>query len=109
MVPAGGRLEKRKPSYDLRAFQNACGSVATIRITRTAQISARHLGFDLDDVAAVIRSMDRRMFYKSMTSFTDHTAWQDVYHVPAGDGVIIYLKFTMDTLVDFMVLSFKEK
>lgn len=48
------------------------------------------------------------MFYKSMTSFADHTAWQDVYHVPAGD-MIIYLKFTMDTLVDFMVLSFKER
>jgi motility quorum-sensing regulator/GCU-specific mRNA interferase toxin len=101
-------LEKRKPSYDLRAFQDACGSANSIRITRTAQISARHLGFGLDDVAAVIRSMDRRMFYKSMTSFADHTAWQDVYHVPAGD-MIIYLKFTMDTLVDFMVLSFKER
>ena len=102
-------MEKRKPSYDLEAFKDACGSVNTIRITRTAQISARHLGFDLDDVAAVIRSMNRRMFYKSMTSFADHTAWHDVYHVPAEGALIIYLKFTMDTVIDFMILSFKEK
>jgi motility quorum-sensing regulator/GCU-specific mRNA interferase toxin len=83
--------------------------VSTLRITRTAQVSAQRLGFDLDDVAAVVRSINRRMFYKSMTSFTDHTAWQDVYHVPVEGGLIIYLKFTMDTLIDFLVLSFKEK
>jgi motility quorum-sensing regulator / GCU-specific mRNA interferase toxin len=74
----------------------------------TAQLSAQDLGFSLDDVAAVVRTMDRRMFHKSMTSFSDHRAWQDVYHVPAR-GLSIYLKFTADIVTEFIVLSFKEK
>jgi len=101
-------VEKRKPSHDLTAFKRVCGSTATLSIKLSAQISARNMGFDLDDIAAVINSMQRRMFYKSMTSFADHTEWQDVYHVPAGD-VTIYLKFTADTITEFVVLLFKEK
>ncbi len=49
------------------------------------------------------------MFYKSMTSHADFRRWQDVYHVPAGAGLTIYLKFTIDVVTEFFVLSFKEK
>lgn len=49
------------------------------------------------------------MFYKSMTSHANHRRWQDVYHVPIGDGPTVYLKFTDDIVTEFLVLSFKEK
>lgn len=101
-------MEKRKPSYDLAAFKSLCGDPQALKISLSAQLSAQRLGFDLEGVAAVVRTVERRMFYKSMTSFNDHTAWQDVYHVPVGN-LVIYLKFTADVLSTFMVLSFKEK
>jgi len=49
------------------------------------------------------------MFYKSMTSLADSRKWQDVYHVPTDEGLVIYLKFTSDVLTHFVVLSFKER
>ena len=52
--------------------------------------------------------MQRRQFYKSMTSFSNHREWQDVYHVPSLVGTI-YIKFRADGVTEFTLLSFKEK
>jgi motility quorum-sensing regulator/GCU-specific mRNA interferase toxin len=67
------------------------------------------LGFDMPAVAKLIKTMNRSMFYKSMTSYTDARKWQDVYHVPAPGPLTIYLKFTDNVVTQFTVLSFKEK
>ena len=44
-------------------------------------------------------------FYKSMTTYADHTIWQDVYRptTAAGD---LYLKLTV--IDDLLIVSFKE-
>lgn len=42
-----------------------------------------------------------------MTSFADHTIWQDVYHVPYDDTVL-YVKFTVDA-EGHIVISLEEK
>ena len=102
-------MEKRKPSHDLEAFKRVCGDASRLEMTAVASRSAQQLGFATADVARLIRTMDRKMFYKSMTSNADHRRWQDVYHVPAGRGLMIYLKFTDDTVTEFSVLSFKER
>jgi motility quorum-sensing regulator/GCU-specific mRNA interferase toxin len=103
-------MEKRKPSYDLERFKAVCGDPETLDLTETALLSARRLGFDVDDIAGLIRTMTRRMFYKSMTSYADSRQWQDVYHVPAPSiDATVYLKFTSGTVTEFTVLSFKEK
>ena len=53
--------------------------------------------------------MKKEQFYKSMTSYNDHTSWQDVYHVP-DDDYMIYIKFTANHCIsEFTLLSFKEK
>ena len=52
--------------------------------------------------------MHREHFYKSMTSHADYKVWQDVYHVPSRVGVL-YVKFTAETINEFLLLSFKEK
>ena len=82
-------MEKRKPSYDLTAIKAAIGSVETLAITATAMRSARAIRFDIEDIVEVIQSVERRMFFKSMTTYADHRKWQDVYHVPAR-GMILY-------------------
>ncbi len=81
----------------------------TLDLTGTALSSARSLGFDVDEIADLVLTMTRQMFYKSMTSYGDHTRWQDVYHVPITEGRTVYLKFTSNVITEFTVLSFKER
>lgn len=47
------------------------------------------------------------MFYKSMTTYRDHTMWQDVYHVPTAIGEA-YVKFTLRE-EGSIVIRFKRK
>lgn len=77
-------------------------------MTSSALRDAVGLGFDLAGVAETIAGIERRMFYKSMTTFADHRLWQDVYHVPAR-GMTLYVKFQADVVTEFTVMSFKEK
>ncbi|MDQ2734838.1 MAG: type II toxin-antitoxin system MqsR family toxin [Pseudomonadota bacterium] len=101
-------MEKRKPTYDLEAFKTAAGTVRGLNATGTAIRGAAALGFERKDIVATIRTMERGQFYKSMTSNADHRIWQDVYHVPSEAG-LLYVKFTADTVTEFLLLSFKEK
>ena len=101
-------MEKRKPSLDLASFKAACGDPARLEVTVSALRTALEIGFGRNEIAVVIRSMRRAHFYKSMTSHGDHRIWQDVYHVPHED-IVLYVKFTNNSLTGFTVLSFKEK
>lgn len=55
---------------------------------------------------AVIAALSRRDFFKSMTTFADHTSWQDVYRTETEFGQV-YLKFAL--VADLLIVSFKEK
>ena len=77
-------------------------------MTSSALRDATLLGFDRAGVVDAIASIERRMFYKSMTTFGDHRLWQDVYHVPVR-GLLVYVKFQADVVTAFMVMAFKEK
>ena len=101
-------MEKRRPTYDLDAIKLAIGSIETLAVTTSALRDAAALGFDRGGIVETIVSIDRRMFYKSMTTFADHRVWQDVYHVPAR-GLALYVKFQADVLTEFTVMSFKER
>jgi motility quorum-sensing regulator/GCU-specific mRNA interferase toxin len=100
--------EKRKPTYDLDAFKTAFSSVGRLHITGVAVRTAATLGFGRSEIVATIQTMERAQFFKSMTSYADHRVWQDVYHVPSSVGTL-YVKFTADTVSEFLLLSFKEK
>jgi len=97
--------EKRKPTYDLDAFKAAA---SRIRVTVVATRTAAALGFGRAEIEATIQTIQRRQFFKSMTSYGDHRVWQDVYHVPSPAGTL-YVKFTADAVTEFVLLSFKEK
>jgi motility quorum-sensing regulator / GCU-specific mRNA interferase toxin len=100
--------EKRKPTYDLEAIKASFATVDNLRATGSAIRGAAALGYGRRDIVRVIQSIDRRQFFKSMTSYADHRVWQDVYHVPSEHG-LLYVKFTADTVAEFLLLSFKEK
>ena len=103
-----GVMEKRKPTYDTESIKAAFSAPQSLGATRTASRDAVALGFGRQEIVDAIQSMDRRHFVRSMTSYADHTIWQDVYHVPFG-GLTIYMKFTADRMTGFRLLSFKEK
>ena len=100
--------EKRKPTYDLDAIKAAFSSAQGLRATGTAIKGAATLGYGRAEIVATIQTIEWRQFFKSMTSYADHTVWQDVYHVPSEQGVL-YIKFTADAVAEFLLLSFKEK
>ena len=102
-------MEKRKPTYDLAAIKAAIGAAETLSITSSALRDAVGLGFDRGGIAKVIQTIERHMFYKSMTTHTDHRVWQDVYHVPVENGPTLYVKFQANVVTEFTVMSFKEK
>ena len=105
---ADGRAEKRRPTDDLAAAKAVLGALETLAMTTSAFRDALGLGFDRAGIAEVVQSMDRKMFFKSMTTIGDHRAWQDVYHVPVR-GLVLYIKFQADVVTEFTMMSFKEK
>ncbi len=103
-------MEKKRPTYDLEAVKAVLGSISTLAITTTALRDAASLGYDRSGIVATIDTIERRMFYKSMTTNADHRVWQDVYHVPVPeDGMVLYVKFQADVITEFRVMSFKER
>lgn len=61
-------MEKRRPTYDLEAIKLAIGSAEALAITSSALRDATALGFDRGGIVDTIISIERRMFFKSMTS-----------------------------------------
>lgn len=100
--------EKRKPTYDLDAIKSTFSTARGLNATGSAIRSAAALGLGSAKIVEIIQSIERRDFQKSMTSYTDHRVWQDVYYVPSEVGVL-YVKFTADVVSEFLLLSFKEK
>jgi motility quorum-sensing regulator/GCU-specific mRNA interferase toxin len=92
-------MEKRSPHCTLSRVK-ALIEAGKVRTTHTAL-----LGFDFKGMIAVVASLTMKDFYKSMTTYADHTIWQDVYRpkTPAGD---VYLKLTV--IDDVLIVSFKE-
>lgn len=100
--------EKRKPTYDLDAFKATFSTVDKLVVTGSALRTAASLGYGRAEIVDTIKTMQRCHFYKSMTAYADSRLWQDVYHVPSPAGML-YVKFTADTITEFLLLSFKEK
>lgn len=99
-------MEKGTPHCKLpvvKAFVEA----GRVRATATAYHGARELGInDLAGMCAVVLALTPADFYKSMTTYADHTVWQDVYHAKTASGDEVYLKLTV--IDDVLIVSFKE-
>jgi motility quorum-sensing regulator / GCU-specific mRNA interferase toxin len=100
---------KRRPHHGLAGIKAKFSSVETLEITTTALRSAEALGYDLDDIVAVVRQLEEGDFVKSETAHHPRNprVWHDSYRAPF-DGYELYLKFAGETLVDVVLVSFKE-
>jgi motility quorum-sensing regulator/GCU-specific mRNA interferase toxin len=97
-------MEKKTPHRKLSVVK-ALVEAGKVRTTHAARVGADARGFDYPGMLAVVSTLKPTDFYKSMTTYADHTIWQDVYRpkTPAGD---VYLKLTV--IDDLLIASFKE-
>ena len=97
-------MEKGTPHSKLSVVK-AMIEAGKVRSTLSALTGGAALGFDFEGIVSVIMALTAADFYKSMTTHTDHRAWQDVYRpaTPAGE---VYLKLTV--IDDVLIVSFKE-
>jgi motility quorum-sensing regulator / GCU-specific mRNA interferase toxin len=97
-------MEKQTPHCKLSRVKTLL-SLGQIRTTHSARQGAAALGFDFEEMLAVVSGLASTDFYKSMTTHADHNVWQDVYRprTPHGD---VYLKITV--IDDVLIVSFKE-
>lgn len=99
-------MEKRTPHHKLPLIRLAIAE-RRYRFTRAALEGALELGLEsTEQVLAVITGLTSADFYKSMTTYADHSIWQDVYH-PWVNGRQAYVKLTLQG--DLLIVSFKEK
>ena len=98
-------MEKLKPHYPLAEVKRLIRAGA-VEVTIAAVIGAATLDLVYDDIVATALALTRDDFYKSMTSYTDHRSWQDVYNPEIAAGKRVYLKLTIKDEV--LILSFKE-
>ncbi|SFV09426.1 motility quorum-sensing regulator / GCU-specific mRNA interferase toxin [Methylobacterium sp. 174MFSha1.1] len=99
--------EKQKPHYDLAAVKAAFADPT--RLNRSFASRRGAFALDIDDagVVAIVQALRISDFDKAMTSYSDHKIWQDVYK-PMRDGRTLYVKFTVDSAGEFLLISFKE-
>jgi motility quorum-sensing regulator/GCU-specific mRNA interferase toxin len=100
-------VEKRTPHYDLMRIQAEVARLGAAAFTRTALDGGRYMGLTTGEMLAVIASLSRRNFYKSMTTYADHRIWQDVYHAATPVRKDAYIKITFRDAAP--VIQFKEK
>lgn len=97
-------MEKNKPHYVLSQIKTLVRE-GHAHMTATARSTSAELGFTRAEVFAEIDRIFPGEFYKSMTTYRDHTVWQDVYHHQTDRGMV-YIKLTV--LDGVLVVSFKE-
>jgi len=100
-------VEKRKPHYHLARIQVDVARLGAAAFTKTALDGGRAMGLTSVEMLAVIASLTRRDFYKSMTSYADHRVWQDVYHAATPVRKDAYIKISLRGATP--VIQFKEK
>jgi len=97
-------MEKRIPHVPLvRVLELA--AAGRVRATMTAFRDADLLGLGRPEMIDIILQLEKVDFYKSMTTYGDHTTWQDVYRPMSVVGRL-YIKLTVAD--DVLIVSFKE-
>ncbi len=97
-------MEKHTPHHKLTLVQ-ALATAGKVRTTHAARTGASELGLTFADILDIVIALTSRDFYKSMTTYADHTLWQDVYRPVIQVGGV-YLKLTV--VDDLLIVSFKE-
>jgi motility quorum-sensing regulator/GCU-specific mRNA interferase toxin len=97
----------RRPHFKLSVVKAAFADVRRLNRTMSASDGADDLDLDEQAVVDVIARLAARDFEKSMPSEFNPAIWQDVYK-PVVAGRELYIKFTLDTRGELLLISFKE-
>jgi motility quorum-sensing regulator / GCU-specific mRNA interferase toxin len=100
-------VEKRSPHYDLARIQADVRRLGVTAFTKTALDGGRAMGLTSAEMLAVVASLGRSDFFKSMTTYADHRVWQDVYHSATSVRKEAYIKLTLRDGAP--VIQFKER
>lgn len=100
-------MEKRTPHYDLARIQRDVARLGAAAFTKAALDGGRDMGLTSAEMLAVIASLSRHNFHKSMTTYADHRVWQDVYHAATPVRKEAYIKITLRD--ERLVVQFKER
>lgn len=95
------------PHYELALIRADVARLGAAAFTKTALDGGWAMGLTSAEMLAVIATLTRRDFYKSMTTHVDHRVWQDVYHATTPVGKVAYIKITRRDAAP--VIQFKEK
>jgi motility quorum-sensing regulator/GCU-specific mRNA interferase toxin len=92
-------VDKRRPHCPLPVVKSLV-EAGKVRSTLSALRGAAALG-----IVGVVMALTADDCHKSMTTYSDHRVWQDVYRpqTPMGE---VYLKLTV--IDDVLIVSFKE-
>lgn len=101
-------MEKKKPHYLLPEVRRVVETRGVNAFTATALTGAAALGLSGEQAVDVVLGLKQKDFYKSMTTYADHTIWQDVYHTSLKSGLMAYIKVTLREN-GTVVIQFKEK
>ena len=101
-------MEKRSPHYQLRGIQENVATCGIHAFTKTARANGFAMGLSQAEMLQVVFSLTAANFFKSMTTYHDHTLWQDVYHATTPVGKIAYIKVSAPQS-GHPVIQFKEK
>ena len=101
-------MEKNTPHYDLAVVKAQVVKLGVEAFTTSALQTGRDMGLTCQRMQKVIYALEKRMLYKSMTTYADHRTWQDVYHATFRD-LEIYIKVTYRPGGGPPIVSFKEK
>ncbi|MCO8589160.1 type II toxin-antitoxin system MqsR family toxin [Burkholderia multivorans] len=99
-------MAKRTPHCKLPRVK-ALIEAGKVRLTASAVIGARQMGFTESETIDVVRALTPFEFHKSMTTYADHTIWPDVYRPCTTMRGDVYLKPTV--VDDVLIVSFKER
>jgi len=99
-------MKKSTAHYDLQGIQAQVAAEGAGSFTRTALDGLAMMNLDLTEGMAVITALSRKDLDHSMTSYSDHRVWQDVYRAPTSRGDA-YVKFTL-LPSGAIVINFKE-
>ncbi len=100
-------MEKQTPHYNLAVVKARVLRDGIFTFTASARRGAAAMGLSETDAVGLVLGLRRNQCFKSMTTFADHTIWQDVYHALCPNGRTAYVKLTLQD--GALVIQFKEK
>lgn len=102
--------EKKKPHYNLEELKELVSKECWIA-TQKAEKGAVELGLSRYEIKEIVLNLRRKDFYKSMTSYTNHKLWQDVYKprvLIREEYIELYIKLQKSFDERCVVISFKR-